>query len=156
MAPSEIIQSLGIVGREEFYDHYSTVQSILKWLRYEGLISLPRDLDAIQGSMVWRQYTEEYEAHKIKQEIRQENRTRAEEEAQINRLKRQRKASNDLANAVKRGDKKAVKALIEKGADPDLVTTHNNISAREIARQRGEEDIYFPDTSNLEHKHEHR
>ncbi len=144
MAPSEIIQSLGTVDREEFYDHHSTVQSILKWLRYEGLISHPKDLDAIHGSMVWHHYTKEYEAHQTKQEIRQENRKRAEEEAQINRLKRQQKASNDLPNAVKRGDKKAVKALIEKGADPDLVTTHNTISAREIARQRGEEEIYFP------------
>ena len=140
---SSLIEGLGSLSADEYFEYYRTVQSVFKWLRYERMLFDPFDFEAINGSVVWRDYVAEYENFLKKRQKSGENREKAGIEAQQNRARRAEKASNDLPNAVSRGDIKAIHALLLKGADPDFVRGTGMDTARKIAQRLGKEAEYF-------------
>lgn len=144
LSTSEVITALGALDNGEFYDHYGLIKDLFRWLRHEFYITSPDDLESIRGSVAWNYYVGEHLAYKIAREESNIKRLKDEERQSVSRKMRAQKASYDLPKAVARGDIKAVKGLLRKGADPDYDQGPGVNTARQTAKLWGREH-YFVD-----------
>ena len=150
LGAKKVISGLGSLNHDEFYENKDTIKAIFKWLRFSWIVSTPDDLESIRGSVAWEYFNHKNDDYKHAVATRDEN--RAIEEARQSEFRKAKasKASHDLIKALNRGDIKAIQGLLAKGADPDADRGPSELTARQIARQFGKEELYFPnDTSGL-------
>jgi hypothetical protein len=143
----KVIIGLGLLNSEEFYKNLNTIDAVFKWLRFSWIVSTPDDLESIRGSVAWEYFNHKNDDYKRAVATRDEN--RAIEGARQSEFRKAKasKASHDLIKALHRGDIKAIQSLLAKGADPDADRGPSELTARQIARQFGKEELYFPNNT---------
>ena len=90
-----------------------------------------------KGARSWA----EYQAHREYDRVRKERNLEKERvRAELGKARKAEKATGNLLNAVRRGDTKAVAALIEKGAST-ILTMESGESLHDYAKKHGYDDI---------------
>lgn len=136
---TRVIAELGELDSDMFYAYVSQISSVLRWLRYEWILSEPSDLELISGSPAYNYFHRQYREHRELAERSNENRLREEARQAEFKNARALKASHDLLKALVRGDFRAVQGLLAKGANPDFNNDRRINTARQTARLLGRE-----------------
>jgi hypothetical protein len=140
----KVLLELGNLDFDTVSSHSITIRAIYKWLHYEWLVDDPSDLQPIEDSPAWRYFVDSYNDRQEAKVKSDENRIKEEARQLEFRKLKIAKASYDLPNAIARGDIKAARALLAKGADPDFDRGPGMNTARQIARLWGREEYLSP------------
>jgi hypothetical protein len=119
ISSSSVIENLGALTAEEFFDNQKIIISVFKWLYFKGSITNPNDIESIRGSEAYRYFFSFYTDYHSRKKQKIKNYDRQLVEFEEAKVRRAQKASLNLPNAIKRGDQKAIEALIAKGGDPN-------------------------------------
>ncbi len=116
--PVNVIKGLGSLNQIEFNKYRDVVISVFKWLYGKGIVNAPKDIEIIRDSEAYLYFSSFYESYQERKKQQEKNRKQQLIQFEEAQIRRATKARLNLQNAIRRGDLKAIKSLVEKSADP--------------------------------------
>ncbi len=116
--PVNVIKGLGSLNQIEFNKYRDVVISVFKWLYGKGIVNTPKDIEIIRDSEAYLYFSSFYESYQERKKQQEKNRKQQLIQFKEAQIRRATKARLNLPNAIRRGDLKAIKSLVEKSADP--------------------------------------
>jgi hypothetical protein len=113
-----VIKGLGSLNQIEFNKYRDVVISVFKWLYGKGIVNTPKDIEIIRDSEAYLYFSSFYESYQERKKQQEKNRKQQLIQFKEAQIRRATKARLNLPNAIRRGDLKAIKSLVEKSADP--------------------------------------